>query len=43
MTLMVELRVRLDGLGTSGLARAGECESICIGSGSPDLTQGRTV
>lgn len=37
------LIVGVDELCESCFARPGECASICIGSGTPDLTQGRTV
>lgn len=32
-----------DGLELRWLVSPGECASICMGSGTPDLTQGRTV
>jgi len=37
------LIVGVEGLCNSCLARPGECASICIGSGTPDLTHGLTV
>jgi hypothetical protein len=37
------LIVGVDGLCASCFARPGECASICIGNGTPDLTQGLTV
>lgn len=37
------LIVGVDGLYINCFARPGECASICIGSGTPDLTQGLTV
>ena len=37
------LIVGVEGLCESCFARPGECASICIGSGTPDLTHGLTV
>lgn len=37
------LIVGVDALCESCFVRPGECASICIGSGTPDLTHGRTV
>lgn len=37
------LMVGVDGLCENCFARPGECASICIGSGTPNLTHGLTV